>query len=500
MTKNSDKIINTLAKYDRFVTSKELAQIIGVSTKTIYRSVNEINQEYHFPVIKSERGKGYIIDYDQYLKLSGQSHEESSLMVKSPLERRNEVMTALLFNAPLAVNINDVYEKYYVSAELIRQDLVAISKILNKSNLVLERDGNYVAVKGQEQRIRRAINNALVQSKAMNTESINDFASEFEDLSNYDNQFLTTQLDWIQKSLNTTIPYPYNVNIFSHLYVLIKRFRNGKVVQNENQAALKDRYHQLRVDNANFWKISNDVIQNTADYIHREIPEIESYYLLEYLISMRYNHDFELDDSVSSEASRLADYYIAGFELNSHDQRAKALKSDLISHIRPMYNRLNNQIMIANKLLDDIKSEYHELFARVKTLSCKAHLDGLLPWDISEDEIGFLTLYFAKYFEETSLHKQALVMCASGVGTSKLLYAKIHRNFPDLDLVGITSKSDYEKNYTKYGTVDLIVSTIPVVPRNNERVILSSAMFNTQDRNRLSRYLNENNANKTDDN
>ena len=40
MTKSSDKIINTLAKYDRFVTSQELAQIIGVSTKTIYRSVN----------------------------------------------------------------------------------------------------------------------------------------------------------------------------------------------------------------------------------------------------------------------------------------------------------------------------------------------------------------------------------------------------------------------------------------------------------------------------
>lgn len=330
MTKSSDKIINTLAKYDRFVTSKELAQIIGVSTKTIYRSVNEINQEYHIPIIKSERGKSYKLDYDHYLKLSGQSHEESSLMVKSPLERRNEVITTLLFNAPLAVNINDVYEKYYVSAELIRQDLVAINKILSKSDLVLERNGNYVAVKGEEQQIRRAINNALVQSKAMNTESINDFASEFEDLSNYDNQFLTTQIDWIQRSLKTTIPYPYNVNIFSHLYVLIKSFRNGKVVRNDDRTALEDKYRQLRADNSNFWKASNDVIQNTADYIHRDIPEIESYYLLEYLISMRYNHDFELDDSISSEASRLADYYIAGFKLNPHDQKAKALKSDLI--------------------------------------------------------------------------------------------------------------------------------------------------------------------------
>ena len=87
-------------------------------------------------------------------------------------------------------------------------------------------------------------------------------------------------------------------------------------------------------------------------------------------------------------------------------------------------------------------------------------------------------------------------MCASGVGTSKLLYAKIHRNFPDLDLVGMTSKNDYERHYGMYANVDLIVSTIPVIPKNNEQVILSSAMFNTQDKNRLCRYLNENNVNE----
>lgn len=121
-----------------------------------------------------------------------------------------------------------------------------------------------------------------------------------------------------------------------------------------------------------------------------------------------------------------------------------------------------------------------------------------MQWNISDDEIGFLTLYFAKYFEETSIRKKVLVMCASGVGTSKLLYAKIHRNFPDLDLVGITSKNDYENNYEEYANVDVIISTIPVKPQNNEQVILSSAMFNIQDKNRLSRYLNENSVNETE--
>ena len=313
-------------------------------------------------------------------------------------------------------------------------------------------------------------------------------------MSIYDNHFLSTQFAWISKSFITTIPYPYNINIFSHLYVLIKRFRSGTVIQDDGNAKLKPKYQSLRQKNANFWKISNDVIQNTADYLHCDIPEIESYYLLEYLMSMRYNQDFELNDSISAQASQLADYYLDGFKIDRHDGKAKSLKSDLVGHIRPMYNRLRNGIAIANKLLGSIKAEYRQTFDQLRKLSDQAYQDGLLKWEISDDEIGFLTLYFAKYFEETSMRRTALVMCASGVGTSKLLYAKIHRNFPDLELVGIISKSAYEEHYRKYQNVDLIISTIPVEAMNHEKVILSSVLFNVQDQNRLSRYLNESSA------
>ncbi len=219
MSKNSSKIISILVKSGRFMTSQELAQIIGVSSKTIYRAVNKINQTYDFPIIKSERGKGYLLDYEKYLELSDGFHEKPHLMIQSPLERRNEIIIKLLFSAPLSVNVKDVYASYYVSTELIRQDLLTISELLKKYSLKLAHEFNYVVIKSEEENIRRAINNALIQSKAMNMESISDLANEFEDLSSYDNQFLTTQIEWIQKSLHTTVPYPYNVNIFSHLYI-----------------------------------------------------------------------------------------------------------------------------------------------------------------------------------------------------------------------------------------------------------------------------------------
>ncbi len=57
MSKNSSKIISILVKSGRFMTSQELAQIIGVSSKTIYRAVNKINQTYDFPIINLKEGK-----------------------------------------------------------------------------------------------------------------------------------------------------------------------------------------------------------------------------------------------------------------------------------------------------------------------------------------------------------------------------------------------------------------------------------------------------------
>lgn len=41
---------------------------------------------------------------------------------------------------------------------------------------------------------------------------------------------------------------------------------------------------------------------------------------------MRYNHDFAIDDKISADSKRLANYYIAGFNLDVNNPKTKALK------------------------------------------------------------------------------------------------------------------------------------------------------------------------------
>lgn len=481
MDSTSEKMIMTLSKTDGFVTAVDIATKLGVSEKTIYRKVRQINDSLGIDVIHSERGRGYRINYDQYLVATNRN-THNDIVDYSPVERRNKVLLNILFNAPFSISVDELYDHYYVSNDLIQQDLATLAKILKDFNVQLVKRGNKVSVNGDEEAIRRSINMTLVQSNLMSVDSLQGFASEVADINIYDNQFLTAQIEWIQRSLSLTIPYPYNVNIFSHLYILIKRFRTGKVVEDNKAKKVFTDEEEIIRDNSEFFSVASDVIKNTSDYLHTKLPDVEKYYLLQYLISMRYDHDVTFNGMVSDEVLELVNLYTQGFNLTDSSPRIQSLKQDLIGHLKPMLNRLENHIIVANRLLNDIKLEYGALFEKVKSISKQASQIMINKAPISDDESGFITLYFAKYFEENRPAKTALIMCASGVGTSKLLYAKVHQAFPNLKIVGTLSTGEYQNNEENYQDVDLIITTVSIHPVNQTRVVLSSAMFTQADR------------------
>jgi activator of the mannose operon, transcriptional antiterminator len=119
-------------------------------------------------------------------------------------------------------------------------------------------------------------------------------------------------------------------------------------------------------------------------------------------------------------------------------------RQDLYEHIDPLLYRLKNEIIVKNDLLGDIKLEYPEIFQQVEQVSRSAEEKYQLN-EISEDEIGFLTLYFVKYKEMIHSKKRVLIMCSSGVGTSELLKVKVRKAFPELEIVDVLSARNFPK-------------------------------------------------------
>lgn len=115
------------------------------------------------------------------------------------------------------------------------------------------------------------------------------------------------------------------------------------------------------------------------------------------MISSRFNHEIELvPGKILPIVEEMTDFYIeqVAAKINMPINK-KQLKIELLSHMKPMVNRMNHQIHIKNNLLSDIKLEYGELFEIIKETARDVAKTFKLN-TISDDEVGYITIYFAE--------------------------------------------------------------------------------------------------------
>ena len=318
-----------------------------------------------------------------------------------------------------------------------------------------------------------------------------DFSTQQEKISSYDINFITSLLEYIERKLQNGIAYPYNSNIFSHIYILIKRVREGEIhadtcveLLDPDEEALITQYDQL-------YQLSKMVITKLNHYLNIVLPESETFYLFQYLISSRMEKEPIKLNRKSKEALAITDFFatemsrLMGMKVDHQPNR-----QDLYEHIDPLLYRLKNEIIVKNDLLGDIKLEYPEVFQQVQQVS-KAAEEKFQLNEISEDEIGFLTLYFVKYKEMIHSKKRVLIMCSSGVGTSELLKVKVRKAFPELEIVDVLSARKFSKAPEKYQNIDLILTTVNLTIDMMIPTILVNSVFTKQDEKRVKEMLGE---------
>ncbi|MBM9834336.1 PRD domain-containing protein, partial [Enterococcus faecalis] len=69
------------------------------------------------------------------------------------------------------------------------------------------------------------------------------------------------------------------------LYILLRRFR--KVGNSFNEDILDEKEKQQMQENPELTTIAKEIIGNSEQYLHTKLPENESYYMYQYLVSSR---------------------------------------------------------------------------------------------------------------------------------------------------------------------------------------------------------------------
>lgn len=477
-----------LSKNQDYVTSKDLLDELNVSQKTIYRLIKNINDDYvDGPLIISERGRGYKLDYEKYINYQkgNKKYKEKQF---SPNERRKRIMEELLLSSPKPINIYHLFSKYYVGDSVTFNDEQIMSEELKKYNLVLERKNRTLAILGEEVNIRRAIKDII---EIFNTIDIEDLKRNQElNFNQYDVLFILDQLRKIEEDLDITIPYPYNVNIFSHLYILLSRSRKvptGLFTEKISNEEMENMQRDI------LYPVAKVIVRNIEKYLNSPLQDSEIYFLYQYLVSSRMQGSHAITSTFSSEVIQVTKAYIEGMSTSlGIDIDSQSIFIDLANHIKPMLNRLEHSIHIKNSLLSQIKVTYEEVFLDVTNVSELVSKKFNLP-AINNDENGFLTLYFAKAIE-TGQHRRpikTLIMCTTGIGTSELLKAKVSKKFPEVEIVGVVASRNTQMLKEKYSDAELILSTVHMKEELPIPYLLVSAMFTIDDQKRLQGKIEE---------
>ena len=411
LNKRQLKIIEILKNSTEPINSKALATDIGCSTKTIQVEVKNINSTLEKVKIDSIRGMGYKLvgDIKSVDKLENNTNYNDMDRISYILK---QILT-LYKNKTL--KLENLADDMYVSLSTIKNDLKEVKDILKDYNLkIISKHKLGISLDGDIEDLKRCILESNIKYKDL---SLEDFFTDYVKL-NIGNIRLEI-LNNLQKENIILTDYEFN-NIFN--YILIS----------------------LSIEeNKDYKSYTKDYITNYQNKFIKENNKENKEKILNSI--EKFTKNLKLATSIDLSNDRVFKEYLY------RHIKSFCIKKDF---------GVNNQSIVAN----EIKLKYP--FAFELATIAKTTLEKDLDLEIDENETANIAIHIGgalqrsrENINEKSL--KAIIVCASGVGTSMLIKAKLEAKF-DKKIEILKVIPSYLIDYVKVLDVDFIIATVPV--------------------------------------
>ncbi|MFI3175596.1 MAG: PRD domain-containing protein, partial [Bacillota bacterium] len=356
-------------------------------------------------------------------------------------------------------------------------DLEAIRSYCSQFEIAVQRkQGLGVYMEGNEENLRQAIANViydafdeqeiynLLKSGGDNPQSISEDTLQKRELS----EFIDEKTMGIVEKILSDMELKHNkkfidfryMGLVMHISLAIKRIQNKEKIE-----MAKDRLEQLR--NSEFYEVATEIAKALEETFACTIPNDEIGFIALHLMgtSEVAKHNSQIQPSNENGLSKLIWDMTVEIEKELHIKfRDKGiLVEELLVHAIPMVRRLQLRINIKNTHLSYMKEEYGEIFTAVANAS-KNLIGQLGVESISEEEIGFLTMYFCAVMDNRGYVIQpkirVVVSCPSGMGTSLMLSMKLKKNFSEIQVVDVLAIDEVTPTYLEEKNIDFIFSTV----------------------------------------
>ena len=502
ITKRQREIVEFLLEHPHEVTAGEIAVEVKVSTRTVHRELLMIEQWLEPLGMRLEKksGTGIRIDSGSDDLSALRQKLEGNEYVEFTPEERKLFMLCILLDEAEPVKLLALASDLKVTVSTATTDLDDLESRIRQAGLKLVRRRGYgVKITGSEAIHRRAI--AALALEVLDESDLFGRQPEqggsivnqkllsmigHSDVLTIENALWQPDIEWLEK-----IPERQYMKLLIQLSVAVVRIRKGFDIERsssgirtiagtgtvaEQHGERVPVFMASRLCSVLSSQLGIGFSDEEQAYFHQLLTETEQQIHSSRLLPI---DDLILMDRVHSLTDQMQQRTGYAF----HEDRL--LREGLIAHMVPVMERLEGHQMIRNPLLQQIRKDYDTLFEQVK----RSVLHAWPGAEVPDEEIGFLVMHFGASIERLRALKQeirAIVVCNSGIGSSRMLSSRLSKEFPEIQI--IDSVSWYEAARMPTDEYDLVLSTVDL-PMEEDQYYKVSPLLTAEESESLRHFI-----------
>ena len=430
---------------------KEIAKATKIKERTLYREIKNLENSLQ------RLGIELVKEKSRYILKGNVSSLDSSLFetnfedyAYSTETRLTLILCFLILNED--TSIKDISEKLMLSYNTVASTITTIEKILFDYKLTLIRKkGQGIEIEGKE--VDRRV---LLISLLCNEISDEEF---FTRLSNRDILSSNPFIKFLNFNLIKKVFYENkHLDVFN-LYTdsSIKKIlislnvvflRISYTTEIKENFTVQEYNSIISLLNASKEIVDFDI---TEDIIQFLIKILKTCRLIEQLSYFNDKYSYTLVYKINLLIKYVSEKMNVDFTQDTN------LSSGLIAHVESAIKRHQMNLTEENdELLEFVLKNYNELYLIIKS-------ELLVVFDeinFNSTELSYIVIHFASSFEQIYRKNfiRALVICASGIGSSKILGSQIRKNIPEIKNLEYTIPSKVTKSLVN--NYDVVISTI----------------------------------------
>lgn len=479
------KIIELLYSTEKPFTIAQIAHQLSLSNKTISNTIKQLKPLLlDFDVaLCSKPAVGIWLEADPdnlkaLKKIADNSYSRGD-------DKKIRIAKVLLGNREYQ-SLEAIAEKTFYSKTTIHRELKNLVLFFKKYGLKLESKKKHgIRVTGEETNIR------IVEAELIKL--VLQDSTEYKltnALKNYFSENLLTQIIaaifLLEDQKGIELPYLSKQGLLIHLAITIDRSKNKQGINFSDEEI-------LNLKNQEEWPLAEFLTAELEDKLQVTLDENECGYITIHLMgaclitkecedSEKVRAISSIDTTFFQQLKKILSSVEERYNLNFSGNQE--FQSRLFLHIKPMMNRLSNGITLYNPFIEEIK-KFHSFAYEIAT-DLSQHIATCFHLTLDENEIAYIAMHIGTFLEKEdskSYKTKIILVCASGMGTSQFLKARIENRFSEFEIVDVLSsfKTKHLEDSKEY---DFILSTVPL-NLENEKVIYISPLLSEEDIDKL---------------